>query len=146
MDLRESIANQTDFALRLSKHVGSTVAAGGNLALSPVSIHAILTLVAAGSRGPTLDQILSFVRSTTADDLNALTSQVVELVLADGSAAGGPRISVANGVWVDSSLSLKGSFKEVVASSFKAEAKAVDFQSKVSLSLDHLFWVNSLKI
>lgn len=133
MDLRESISHQTDFALRFSRHVGSTLAAGSNFALSPASLHAILALIAAGSRGPTLDQILSILRSSTAGDLNALSSQIFGLVLADASAAGGPRISAANGVWVDSSLSLKSSFKEIAISSFKAEAKAVDFQAKVRI-------------
>lgn len=130
MDLRESIANQTSFALRLANHVASSAAAESNLALSPVSIHAILGLLAAGSKGATLDQILSVLQLRAAGDLNALSSQVVALVLADGSASGGPRLCFPNGVWVDASLSLKPSFKDIATSAFKAETKAVDFQTK----------------
>ncbi|XP_020275458.1 serpin-ZXA-like [Asparagus officinalis] len=142
--LRESISNQNEFALHLSKHVGSTVAAGGNFVLSPASLHAILALIAAGSKGPTLDQILSILRSKSSGDLNALSSQIVDVVLADGSASGGPKISVVNGVWVDSSVSLKRGFKEIVASSFKAEARAVDFKTKAAAVVNDVnSWVEN---
>ncbi|WOL08980.1 hypothetical protein Cni_G17733 [Canna indica] len=135
MDLRESIRRQTAFALRLAKHVGAAVSSDANLAFSPLSIHVVLALVAAGSKGRTLDQTLSFLGlgySGAVADLNALSSQVVALVLADGSASGGPRVSFANGIFVDSSLALKSSFNEVLTNTFKGEAKAVDFQTKAA--------------
>ncbi|XP_038970279.1 serpin-ZXA-like [Phoenix dactylifera] len=145
MDLRESIGNQTAFSLQLAKHVGSAAAPDANVAFSPLSVHIVLALVAAGAKGPTLDQLLSFLRSPAAGDLNALSSQIVALVLADGSAAGGPRVCFANGVWVDASLSLKPSFKELVTSTYKAEAKAVDFQAKAAEVANEVnSWVESV--
>nr|CAD1841352.1 unnamed protein product [Ananas comosus var. bracteatus] len=114
MDLRESIAHQTAFSLRLAKSVATAEAASSNLAFSPLSLHALLCLVAAGSKGQTLDQLVSFLGSgaaaaaasaADAADLTALASQVVEIVLADASAVGGPRVAFANGVWIDGSLS-----------------------------------------
>lgn len=95
-----------------------------------VSIHAVLGLLAAGSQGATLDQLLSVLRAGAAADLNQLSSQVVSLVLADGSASGGPKLCFSNGVWVDASMSLKEAFKAIANKDYKAEAKAVDFQSK----------------
>lgn len=135
-DLMESLARQTSFAIRLSKHIGATVASDCNLAFSPLSIHLVLALVAAGSKDRTLDEILSFLGLSSGElaDLNSLSSQIVALVLADGSASGGPRVSFANGVFVDSSVTLKSSFNDIATSTFKAEVKAVDFRTKVRVS------------
>ncbi|XP_072957420.1 serpin-ZXA [Typha angustifolia] len=139
MDLRDSIAHQTAFSLRLASHVSSRAAAESNLVFSPLSLHVALGLVAAGARGPTLDQIASFLAGSkgpaaadAAGEIAALSSQVVEVVLADGSATGGPRLSFANGVWFDASLSLKPSFEGIVTSVYKAETKTVDFQTKAA--------------
>ena len=132
MDLRQSIANQTDVSLGLAHHVAQNEAKGSNLVFSPLSIHVVLSLVAAGSKGPTRDQLLSFLKSKSTDDLNSLSSQLVSLVFADGGPAGGPRLSFANGVWVDQSHSLKHSFKQVVDDVYKAALNQVDFQTKVS--------------
>ncbi|XP_042454570.1 serpin-ZXB-like [Zingiber officinale] len=137
MDLGESIARQTSFAIRLSMRVGAAVASDCNLVSSPLSVHLVLALVAAGSKGRTLDEILSLLglSSGKLTDLNSLSSQIVSLVLADGSPSGGPRVSFANGVFVDSSVTLKPSFNDIVANTFKAEVKAVDFRTKVTFSI-----------
>lgn len=130
MDLRQSISNQTDVSLTLAKNVLLSHGKDSNVVFSPLSIHVVLSLIAAGSNGQTLDQLLSFLKSKTTDELNSLSSQLVDLVFADGSATGGPRLSFANGVWVDKSLSLKPSFKQVVDTLYKAASDHVDFQAK----------------
>ncbi|KAL0926597.1 hypothetical protein M5K25_002837 [Dendrobium thyrsiflorum] len=130
MDLRESIVHQTSFSLQFAKLVGSSLASDSNLVFSPISIHTALALVAAGSKGETQKQILSVLRSGSAADLSLLSSQIADIVLADGSSSGGPRLTFANGVWVDASLSLKSTFKEVITSVYKAETKALDFRAK----------------
>eukprot|EP00262_Sarcandra_glabra_P003884 TRINITY_DN14727_c0_g1_i1.p1 TRINITY_DN14727_c0_g1~~TRINITY_DN14727_c0_g1_i1.p1 ORF type:complete len:414 (+),score=74.58 TRINITY_DN14727_c0_g1_i1:106-1347(+) len=131
MDLRKSISHQTDFSLLLAKHLLlSNESKDTNLVFSPLSIHVVLSLIAAGSKGKTLEQMLSFLKSEKTEDLNSFSSQIVALVLTDGSLGGGPRLSFVNGVWVEKSLSLKPSFKEVVYSVYKAEAEQVDFQTK----------------
>ncbi|GMI82602.1 hypothetical protein like AT1G47710 [Hibiscus trionum] len=130
MDLRESIRSQTDVALSLTKHVLQTEAKDSNLVFSPLSIHVVLSLIAAGSSGPTLDQLLSFLKSKSNDQLSSFSSELVSVVFADGSPAGGPRLSFANGVWLDKSLPLKPSFKQVVDDVYKAASNLVDFQTK----------------
>ncbi|KAK6278185.1 hypothetical protein POUND7_018508 [Theobroma cacao] len=130
MDLRESIRRQTDVTLSLTKHVLQTEAKDSNLAFSPLSIHVVLSMIAAGSTGPTLDQLLSFLKSASNDHLGSFSSELVSVVFADGSAAGGPRLSFANGVWIDKSLPLKPSFKQVVDNVYKAASNEVDFQTK----------------
>ncbi|XP_050214007.1 serpin-ZX [Mercurialis annua] len=130
MDLRESIKNQTDVALALTKRVLLTEAKSCNSVFSPQSIQVVLGLIAAGSKGATLDQLLSFLKSKSNYELNSFSSELVAVVFSDGSAAGGPRLSFANGVWVDKALSLKHSFKQIVDDVYKAASSNVDFQTK----------------
>lgn len=135
MDVRETVTNQTDVALSVTNHVLSTEGKDSNAVLSPSSINVILSLIAAGSNGPTLDQLLSFLKSKSADHLSSFASELVSAVFSDGSLAGGPRLSFANGAWVEKSLPLKNSFKQVVGASYKAAISQVDFQTKVNEDL-----------
>lgn len=130
MDLREVIRSQTDVALRLTKAIFQTQAKNSNLVYSPLSIHVVLSLITAGSKGATSDQLLSFLGSKSNDHLSSFSSEVVSIVFADGSPAGGPRLSAANGVWIDKSLPLKPSFKQIVDNVYKATSAQVDFQTK----------------
>ncbi|KAK6939548.1 Serpin domain [Dillenia turbinata] len=131
MDLRQAIGSQTDVSSSIAKHLLlSNEGKTSNVVLSPLSIHVVLTLIASGSKGPTLDQLLSFLKSKSTEDLNSLSSQLVALIFADGSVSGGPKLSFANGVWIDKSLPLKPSFKQIVDSVFKAKSNEVDFQTK----------------
>uniref|UniRef100_A0A7N0ZQ88 Serpin domain-containing protein n=1 Tax=Kalanchoe fedtschenkoi TaxID=63787 RepID=A0A7N0ZQ88_KALFE len=130
MDLREAIASQTDVALTLTSRLIATEATNKNLVYSPVSIHVVLSLIAAGSKGRTLDELLSFLKSKSPDDLGTFVSQLVDVLLADGAGSGGPKLAVANGVWVDGSLKLKARFEQVVSGVYKAAPKQVDFQTK----------------
>lgn len=133
MDLRESIERQTAFSLRLANHVSSRVAGNSNLVFSPLSLHVALSLVAAGAKGATLDQLVSVLGSGSSPaDLVKMSSQIVELVLMDGSGSGGPRLASANGVWFDQSLTLKEEFKKTVTGAYKAEARSLDFRNKAS--------------
>ncbi|CAL1410858.1 unnamed protein product [Linum trigynum] len=133
MDLRELIASQTDVALSLSKQVLlTTEAKNSNTVLSPLSIHVVLSLISAGSKGPTQGQLLSYLKTKSGEHLNAFSSELVSVVFADGSGAGGPSLSFANGVWVDKSISLRPSFKQVVDNVYKAASDQVDFQTKAA--------------
>ncbi|KAK9064604.1 hypothetical protein SSX86_015986 [Deinandra increscens subsp. villosa] len=130
MDLQQSISNQTHVSITLATHLLSKKFHTSNIVFSPLSIHVVLSLISAGSKGQTLDQLLSFLKSSSTDDLNSLSSQLVSLIFADGSPSGGPRLSFANGVWVEKTLSLKPSFKQVVGTVYKAASNEVDFQTK----------------
>ncbi|KAG8366165.1 hypothetical protein BUALT_Bualt17G0048300 [Buddleja alternifolia] len=124
-DFRKSIVNQTDVSLSLAKHVISS-ANDRNLIFSPLSIHVVLGMIAAGSKGPTRDQLLGFLKFRSPEQLGSL----VTLLFADGRPLSGPRLSFANGVWVDQSLSFKPAFKEVMENAYKAASYHVDFQNK----------------
>ncbi|KAJ4964808.1 hypothetical protein NE237_016657 [Protea cynaroides] len=111
------------------------LAKDSNVVFCPLSIHVVLSLIAAGSKGPTLDQILSFLRSKSNGELNSFAFVATSTVLADGSPSGGPRLSFANGVWIDKPLPLKASFKKIIDNVYMAVSKQVDFQTKVSFEV-----------
>ncbi|TQD73584.1 hypothetical protein C1H46_040865 [Malus baccata] len=99
---------------------------------SPLSIHTVLSLIAAGARGSTKDQLLSFLNSKSTNELNTLASDLLPHVFINRSPSGGPHLSFANGLWVDKSLTIKPSFKKVVDCSYKATVNQVDFQTKAN--------------
>ena len=133
-DMRLSVAHQTRFALRLASALSSP-SSSSNTVFSPLSLHVALSLLAAGAGGATRDQLAATLGGgdapAAAEALHALAEQVVQLVLADGSGAGGPRVAFADGVFVDASLKLKPAFGEVAVGKYRAETHSVDFQTKV---------------
>lgn len=128
----ETIRSHGEVAIAITKHLLLNEAKASNVVLSPLSIHVVLSLIASGSKGPPLDQLLSFLKSNSTDNLNSFASQIVATVFADASPSGGPRLSFANGVWVDQSLPLKSSFKQVVDTLYKAKLSQADFKTKAA--------------
>ncbi|KAJ3697389.1 hypothetical protein LUZ61_001094 [Rhynchospora tenuis] len=109
------------------------------MVFSPLSFHAALSLVAAGATGRTLDQLHTFLcpgsdPNSSRTNLTDVFSKVTCLALADGSKLGGPRLSCANGVWLDKSFQLNRQFKTTVSAVavYKADRKSVDFQRKAT--------------
>ncbi|KAL6177751.1 hypothetical protein ACLB2K_049273 [Fragaria x ananassa] len=131
-DLIESFRNQSDVALRITKELLLTKGKDKNMVYSPLSIHVVLSLIAAGStKGhPLHDEMLKFLKSRSIEQLNELASNLVPLVFADGTPSGGPSLSFSNGVWVETSLPVKASFKEVLDNAYKAVLKQVDFRTR----------------
>ncbi|KAL9172461.1 hypothetical protein ABFS82_03G048700 [Erythranthe guttata] len=129
---RESILNQTDISFSLAKQLISTDYMDKNVIFSPLSIHILLGMIAAGSKGPTQDEMLGFFKSSSIEELNSLLAQHVTKVFANGQPLGGPRLSLVNGVWVDQSLTFKPSYKEIVENGYKAATYRVDFQTQAA--------------
>ncbi|MFS7938963.1 putative Serpin family protein [Helianthus anomalus] len=136
MEFRQSIKNQTGFSITFAAHLLSKKFQNSNVVFSPLSMHVILSLLAAGSEGQTLDQLLAFLKASTTNDLNSLYSQLVPLIFPGGSPRGGPRLLFANGVWVEKTLSLKPSFKNIVDTVYKASCNQVDFRTKVASEIN----------
>ncbi|KAL0718695.1 hypothetical protein Bca4012_068018 [Brassica carinata] len=143
IDVDEAIKNQNDLALIVSKDLFSTKAKHSNSVFSPASINTALTLAASGPDAIIIDdssvsseilsvtkEILSFLRASSTDELNAVFSKIVPIVFADRSANGGPKISSINGVWVEKTLPFDPSLKDLFENFFKAVYVRVDFRSK----------------
>nr|CAB3493998.1 unnamed protein product [Digitaria exilis] len=137
-DMRLSVAHQTGFGLRLAVALSSPSSrfSSVNTVFSPLSIHVALSLLAAGAGGATRGQLLAALGGgdgpDAADSLHALAEQVAQLVLADGSEVGGPRVAFADAIFVDASLKLKPAFEHVAVGKYKAETWSVDFQKKAA--------------
>jgi serpin B len=128
MDLRKSIGCQTDVALSITKHLFSNEEYNDkNLIFSPFSLHAVLSVMAAGSEGPTLDELISFLRFDSIDHLNTFFSQLLSHVFSNNDA----RLSFVNGMWADKSVSLSHSFKQLVTTHYKVTLASVNFRTKV---------------
>ncbi|TVU24989.1 hypothetical protein EJB05_27462, partial [Eragrostis curvula] len=121
---------QTTLALRLAKHLAPSpaAAAAGNVAFSPVSVHAALALVAAGARGETQAQLLDFLGAPSAADLADFGRFVSRSVLVDRELWDGPRVLFGGGVWVDAARGeIADAFRRVALKSYKSKARTVNF-------------------
>ncbi|CAF2075710.1 unnamed protein product [Brassica napus] len=105
IDVDEAIKNQNDIAMVVSKDLFSSKAKHSN-------------------------SILSFLRASSTDELNAVFSKIVPVVFADRSANGGPKISSINGVWIEKTQPVDPSSKDLFENFFKAVFDRVDFLSK----------------
>ncbi|KAL6183591.1 hypothetical protein ACLB2K_045002 [Fragaria x ananassa] len=81
-----------------------------NMVFSPLSIHMLLSLVAAGSNELAKNQLLIFLQSKYTQELNNLASTLVPLFFAKEAPNGGPILSFANGAWEDKSLPINPIF------------------------------------
>ncbi|KAF7803113.1 serpin-ZX-like [Senna tora] len=124
----------TDFCLQLAyKVLLKQLEKGLNFVSSPLSLHIILSIIASGSSGKTLDQLLSFLGSESINDLNSSSSEIVSSIrnVEESIESGGPIISFVNGTWVEKSFGLKTSFEEIVKHLYKSKIEVADFINKV---------------
>ncbi|KAL1318743.1 hypothetical protein AAHE18_15G226800 [Arachis hypogaea] len=128
---------------RLANHLLLSKESGGykNVAFSPLCIKLLLSIVAAGSNGPVCDELLSFLRSESINDLNSVATQLLFSVFVDRSSSGGPHLSYANGVWVDKTLSLKPSFSQVLENTYKSTFASLDFTNTDEVAKEINSWV-----
>ncbi|KAK2992318.1 hypothetical protein RJ640_020311, partial [Escallonia rubra] len=101
-----------------------------NVVCSPLSLDAMLNMVAAGSKGDTSKQLLHFLGSSNLEDVNSKSSGMMRIALNEKS-LGSPDITFVNGVWVDQRFPVKPSYMEVLNGIYKAETRNVDFLNKV---------------
>ncbi|XP_010248461.1 PREDICTED: serpin-ZX-like [Nelumbo nucifera] len=130
MEFRLPMSMQTDSCLQLAKYAGLKEAnSNSNFVFSPFSIYLGLSLVGCGSSGRTLSQMLSFLKSQNIDHLQQVGRQLVDSVKGP-LVNGGPSLYFVNGVWIEKSVNLKPTFKDIVNIVYKAEAETVDFLNK----------------
>lgn len=131
IDLVEAMKKQNDVSMFLAGKVISTLARKSNLVFSPASVNAVLTMEAATSQSDSVKkEIMTFLKSASIDELNAVFREITAVLLPDGSMTGGPKIATVNGVWIEKSGGFSPSCKDLLVNFFKAEYAQVDFQSK----------------
>ncbi|KAM3259279.1 hypothetical protein ACQJBY_050833 [Aegilops geniculata] len=120
-----------DLAARLTKRLADANS-GKNLIFSPLSIHAVLALLAAGAGGDTLEEILHVLGARSRRELEDSVARLLDGPLRDRSSepdGGGPSVAFACGVWSDLTLPLKPAFRDAVVGRYRAEASSVDFRN-----------------
>jgi serine protease inhibitor len=127
MDLKKSVRCQQDVALTIAKHLFlKQEYQAKNLVFSPLSLFTVFSVMAAGSEDHALDQLLSFLQFDSIHNLIAFFSQLVSSALFSDD-----RICFINGMWVDESLPLSHSFKQLVATHYNTTLASVDLKTKV---------------
>eukprot|EP00246_Nothoceros_aenigmaticus_P017508 TRINITY_DN859_c0_g1_i3.p1 TRINITY_DN859_c0_g1~~TRINITY_DN859_c0_g1_i3.p1 ORF type:complete len:383 (-),score=75.19 TRINITY_DN859_c0_g1_i3:368-1516(-) len=129
MDFRSEILKQTGFTVELYGRL-SEAEPSANVVVSPISVALTLAMVAAGARGPTLDQFYSSLKLPSGDALHEFASQVKSVLLTDASSSGGPSLVLANGVWVEKTLEVKPSFLEILKEKHQSFVQPSDFLNK----------------
>ncbi|XP_071694494.1 serpin-ZX-like [Rutidosis leptorrhynchoides] len=139
-DLEFSTTHNHLFRLLTNQHNKKHVTTS-NIVFSPLSIDTVLRPVAVGSSGETLKQFLSYLKAQSIDEIN-FRSLRVSSVLGDGSPFGGPRLSYANGVWVDQTISFHPYFEHAVKILHNATCMQGDFKNKPAEVADEVnLWV-----
>jgi serpin B len=119
-------SGMADLAARLTKRLAD-VNSNRNLVFSPLSIYAVLALLAAGAGGNTLEEVLHVLGARSRRELEDSVARLLDGPLRDTSESGGPSVAFAYGVWSDLTRPLKPAYREAVVGMYKAEASAVDF-------------------
>lgn len=126
------ISSHTDVSLRLTKQILRTKAdQDSNIVFSPLSIQLLLSEIAVTSNGATLDQLLRFLKSKSLDHLGSFSFEIIPVLLANATSVGGPLLSSANGVWIDTSLPFDPTFKEIMFIVFRGDSNQADFRNQV---------------
>jgi len=123
-DIPTAVRAGDAFAISLLQRLGQ---GGGNVVFSPYSIETALSMVDAGAAGSTateIDHVLHTTRPTAvAAGLAALDARLTTAARVKGA----PQVDLADGLWVQSGLTLKRPFTQTLASLFGARPQAVDF-------------------
>lgn len=129
LDVAAMVHGQVEFSVELFNAVAKGKE-GENVVLSPLSISLALAMTAAGAKGPTREQIAKCLKLPEGEPMHVFSSQLNSVVLADGSAHGGPQLALANRLWVEQTLTLKPGFQKVLKDSYGSDAASVDFHNK----------------
>ena len=111
------------FTTDIYKHLGRQEA---NLILSPFNIGTALSMVLAGARGKTVEEIQSVLRLQYDSSYSvALAGLLSDLAKAGNS--GGNQLLTANGLWVQTGFPIEPAFENTLANVYHARLTPVDF-------------------
>ncbi|WP_437624797.1 serpin family protein [Sorangium sp. So ce1151] len=129
-DLKELVRGNTDFALALYEQLAGMP---GNLFYSPHSMSSALAMTYAGARGATETEMAGALRFTLPQERLHPAFNALDLALArrgqgaEGKDGEGFRLKVANALWGQVGSSFAPSFLDVLAESYGAGLRVVDF-------------------
>ncbi|KAG5540276.1 hypothetical protein RHGRI_020494 [Rhododendron griersonianum] len=134
---REKSRSRMELCTRMTKQLLLKEAEKGNcenLVLSPLSIDVVLNMVAAGSKGPTLEKMLGWLGAKNIEEIKSQSLEMMAVAAGDQYLEKGeeePVLCLVNGAWFDQRFTPKPSYKEdVLKGIYGVEAKTVDFMTR----------------
>ncbi|XP_074287562.1 serpin-Z3-like [Silene latifolia] len=99
---------------------------------SPVSIDAVLRILAAGAKNSTLEELLRSLGHANLEELNAAARELATVLKGSENEDEdyAPVISYVNALWLDQRFLLDNLFQMVLRDVYNAEARAVDFKNQ----------------
>jgi serpin B len=126
-DVRTYAAGHNAFGLALYQQLR---AADGNLFFSPYSIAQALTMISAGARGNTAQQMSQALHSAFPQERLHPEANALDLALSSrGAEQEGFRLEIANSVWGQGDYAFRPEFLDVLATSYGAGLRLLDFKS-----------------
>ncbi|KAH7849027.1 hypothetical protein Vadar_011931 [Vaccinium darrowii] len=123
---------------------------GKNVVSSPLSINAVLNMLAAGSTGHTLERMLGFLGSKDVKEINSKSRKMMAVTRGGGGGStkntdDGLILTMVNGAWVDQRFPPVTQYKDkVLKGIFKCEGNNVDFAAKANQVVDEInSWANT---
>ncbi|XP_058184506.1 serpin-Z10-like [Rhododendron vialii] len=106
-----------------------------NLVLSPLSIDVVLNMVAAGSRGRTLEKMLGLLGSNNTEEIRSQSMEMMAMAMDEDE----PVLCLVNGAWFDQRFTPTLSYKDnVLKGIYGCEAKTADFMTRGDEVVDEI--------
>jgi serpin B len=113
----------------------------GNRFISPVSISQALSMTAAGTQGPTNQEMLTALGFTS--ESNALADQATLIASLAKAQTDHVQLQSANALWVGKNETLKPTYTQLVAALFLARVENLDFSQAAKAAATINSWVES---
>jgi len=142
-DLAEAVKANNQFAFNLLRQLPADVSE--NLSVAPVSLSAGLSMLHAGARGKTRDQIATALSLAEGerDVTQAFGALQKRVTVDDPKLKEGYRLYLANRLWVQEGYPLQETFVRTTRRDFQAEVGQVDFKGSCDSTLDQInAWVS----
>ncbi|XP_074303438.1 serpin-ZX-like, partial [Silene latifolia] len=122
----------TKFSLQVATHViQQHLSKSKSVVCSPVSIDALLSILALAVENSTLEQLLTLLGHRDVKELNKVARKLRAVLKSSRDIdKDGPKISFVNGLWLDQRFSLKAGFQKELKDVHKVEARVVDFANE----------------
>jgi serpin B len=134
-----SLANRQ---LKMAMEILARATPENNRVVSPLSIHACLTLVALGARGETANQMNELLFGSRAD--NATLDNYRDLLAKIFEEREGAVNRIANSLWFDTGIRLEQEYQQKTSSLMKASLHTISFAESEVARAKINGWVSSL--
>jgi serpin B len=124
---REVVAQSNSLALKTYAGLREKT---GNLVVSPYGLSLSLTMLLAGSDGPTRDELLELLGTAAKQELPLHTTQGQLQRWLSGGGAGGEQLDVAAAIFIQRDTDVLKDFLILLETQYQSEAKVVDFANQ----------------